>query len=270
MRLIRIASPIPHQPPITAVDCGNGSALPLAGTPFGPLEPTGEPVAIGRLLAPLIPPVIMGIGLNYRAHAAEQGKEPPERPMMFMKNPAAISGPGDDIIVPGVCQDREQVDFECELGVVIGRSCRDVSLANALDYVLGYTAANDVSARWWQKHAGGGQFNRGKSFDTFCPIGPCIVTGDELGDPGRLRVQTRVNGATMQDSNTSDLIFPVAELIAFLSQGTTLLAGTLILTGTPGGVGFARTPPVFLRDGDVVEVEVEKIGTLRNAVVFEK
>lgn len=270
MKLIRFASPAANHPPISAVDCGDGTALPLAGSPFGPLEPAGEPISIGRLLAPVVPPVIMGIGLNYRAHAAEQGKEPPERPMMFMKNPAAVSGPTDEIIVPRVCQDRDQVDFECELAVVIGRTCRDVSVADALDFVLGYTAANDVSARWWQKNAGGGQFNRGKSFDTFCPIGPCIVTGDELGDPGNLRVQTRVKGETMQDSNTSDLIFPVAELIAFLSQGTTLLAGTLILTGTPGGVGFARTPPVYLHDGDVVEVEVEKIGTLRNAVVFEK
>ncbi len=269
MRLIRFASPATGNLPITAIDCGDGNALPLAGTPFGPLEPVGEPIPIGRLLAPLVPPVVMGIGLNYRAHAAEQGKEPPERPMMFMKNPAAITGPGDEIVVPRVCQEREQVDFECELAVVIGRTCRNVPVGRAMDYVLGYTAANDVSARWWQKHGGGGQFNRGKSFDTFCPIGPCLVTGDELGDPGQLRVQTRVNGETMQDSNTSDLIFSVADLIAFLSQGTTLLAGTLILTGTPGGVGFARTPPVYLRDGDVVEVEVEKIGTLKNRVVLE-
>lgn len=270
MRLIRFLPDRVSSPPITAVDCGDGTALPLAGTPFGPLEPAGEPIPVGRLLAPLVPPVIMGIGLNYRAHAAEQGKEPPERPMMFMKNPAAVSGPTDDIVVPHVCQEREQVDFECELAVVIGRKCRDVSANDSIDCVLGYTAANDVSARWWQKHAGGGQFNRGKSFDSFCPIGPCIVTPDELGDPGNLRVQTRVNGATMQDSNTSDLIFSVAELIAFLSQGTTLLPGTLILTGTPGGVGFARTPAVYLHDGDVVEVEVEKIGTLRNRVVYEQ
>lgn len=269
MRLIRFASPTHPGPPITAVDCGDGTALPLAGAALGPLEPAGEPIPIGRLLAPLVPPVVMGIGLNYRAHAAEQGKEPPERPMMFMKNPAAVCGPNDDIIIPDVCQDRQQVDFECELGVIIGRACKNVQAEHALEFVLGYTAANDVSARWWQKHAGGGQFNRGKSFDTFCPIGPCIVTGDELGDPGILRVQTRVNGQTMQDSNTSDLIFPVAELIAFLSQGTTLLPGTLILTGTPGGVGFARTPPVWLCDGDMVEVEVETIGVLRNRVVYE-
>ncbi len=270
MRLIRFVPQGTSASPISGVDCGDGTALPLAGNPFGPLEPSGEPILVGRLLAPLIPPVIMGIGLNYRAHAAEQGKEPPERPMMFMKNPAAICGPTDDIVVPRVCQERQQVDFECELAVIIGRRCRDVSANVAIECILGYTAANDVSARWWQKHAGGGQFNRGKSFDTFCPIGPSIVTPDELTEPGNLRVQTRVNGETMQDSNTSDLIFSVAELIAFLSQGTTLLPGTLILTGTPGGVGFARTPPVFLRNGDIVEVEVEKIGVLRNPVVYER
>jgi len=270
MRLIRFTTDAAPDRPLTGVDCGDGHALPLAGTALGPLEPIGEPVPIGRLHAPIQPPVIMGIGLNYRAHAAEQGKEPPQRPMLFMKNPAAICGPVDDIVVPRICQDHDQVDFECELGVVIGRTCRDVPAAQAPDYVLGYTAANDVSARWWQKHAGGGQFCRGKSFDTFCPIGPCIVTPDELGDPDALRVMTRVNGETMQDSNTSDLIFPVAELIAFLSQGTTLLPGTLILTGTPGGVGFARTPPVWLRDGDVVEVEVETIGVLRNRVAYER
>lgn len=269
MRLIRFSTEAAPDRPVTGVDCGDGHALPLAGSILGPLEPVGEPIAVGRLHAPLHPPAILGIGLNYRAHAAEQGKEPPERPMMFMKNPASVCGPVDDIVVPRVCQEREQVDFECELAVVIGRACRDVPAERALDHVLGCTAANDVSARWWQKHAGGGQFCRGKSFDTFCPIGPCVVTLDELGDLGRLRVQTRVNGETMQDSNTSDLIFSVPQLIAFLSEGTTLVPGTLILTGTPGGVGFARTPPVWLRDGDVVEVEVEKIGVLRNRVAFE-
>lgn len=270
MRLIRFTTAAAPDRPVTGADCGDGFALPLAGGALGPFEPIGEPLPIGRLLAPIEPAVIMGIGLNYRAHAAEQGKEPPERPMMFMKNPAAVCGPLDDIRVPRVCQDREQVDFECELAVVIGRLCRDVPVERALGHVLGCTAANDVSARWWQKHGGGGQFCRGKSFDTFCPIGPCIVTPDELGDAGDLRLMTRVNGETMQESSTSDLIFSIAELIAYLSEGTTLRPGTLILTGTPGGVGFARTPPVWLHDGDVVEVEVEKIGVLRNRVVYER
>ena len=255
---------------MTGINCGDGHALPLAG-PFltGPIEPVGEPVPVGALLAPFDPPVILGIGLNYRAHALEQGKEPPQRPMLFMKNPAAACGPADDIRVPKVCQSPEQVDFECELAVVIGKPCRDVNLGNAMEFVLGYAAANDVSARWWQKHGGGGQFNRGKSFDTFCPFGPCVVTTDEIPDPGRLRLRTRLNGRVMQDSTTADLIFSVPELIVFLSQGTTLLPGTLILTGTPSGVGFARTPPVYMKDGDVVEVEVEGIGALRNRVVYE-
>ena len=209
-------------------------------------------------------------GGRHRAHAEEQGKEPPRRPMMFMKNPASICGPTDDIVIPKVCQEPEQVDIECELAVVIGRACRDATIENALDFVLGYTAANDVSARWWQKEAGGGQFCRGKSFDTFCPIGPAIVTTDNLPDPQALRLTTRVNGETMQDSTTGDMIFSVAELIAFLSQGTTLLPGTILLTGTPQGVGFARTPPVWLKDGDVVEVEVEGIGVLRNLVTAER
>lgn len=271
MRIIRFANPSNPDRLITAIDCGDGSALPLAGTALDPLEPLDEPIQIpATLAAPIAPPVIMGIGMNYRAHALEQGKEPPERPMMFMKNPAAINTPTGDIVVPRVCQDRPQVDFECELAIVIAKPARNVARQDALDYVLGYTAANDVSARWWQKHGGGGQFNRGKSFDTFCPIGPCIVTTDELTDPGNLRITTRLNGQTMQDSSTSDLIFPVPELIAFLSQGTTLLPGTVILTGTPGGVGFARDPAVFMNDGDIVEVEVQNIGTLRNKVVFEK
>ncbi len=217
---------------------------------------------------------IIGVGMNYAAHAKEQGKGVPERPMLFTKNPLSAGLSGDDIVVPTICQDRPQVDFEAELGVIIGRRpsgrmVRDVPKEEALACVLGYVAGNDVSARWWQKDGSGGQFNRGKSFDTFCPIGPRVVPPAELGDPQRLRVCCRVNGETMQDSNTGDMIFDVATLIHEISRGTTLLPGTLIMTGTPGGVGFARTPPVFLKAGDEVEVEVERIGILRNAVRFE-
>jgi len=253
---------------LTGVDCGDGTALPLRGSALDPIEPIEEPIAFerDRLMAPLNPRCIMGIGLNYRQHALEQGKEPPSRPMMFMKNPASVCGPFDDIVIPEVCRNREQVDYECELAVVIGRTARDVSLESALDYVLGYTAANDVSARWWQKEAGGGQFCRGKSFDTFCPLGPSLVTADEIPDPQCLKLTTRLNGETMQESTTGDMIFSVAELIAFLSEGTTLEAGTVILTGTPSGGGFARDPKRFLKDGDVVEVEVEGIGVLVNGV----
>lgn len=268
MRLIRFQD-YDDGHPITGADCGDGTALPLAGNVFDPIEPIGEPVPIGRLLPPVSPTVIMGIGLNYRAHAAEQGKEPPDRPMMFMKNPASVVGPEDPIFIPRVCQDQPQTDYECELAVVIGRQARDVSVDEALDYVLGYTVANDVSARWWQKNAGGGQFCRGKSFDTFCPIGPAIVTPEDIPDPQSLRLQTRLNGETMQDSSTADMIFSVAELISFLSEGTTLLAGTLVLTGTPEGVGFARDPRVWMTDGDTIEVEVESIGVLSNPVIHE-
>src|SRR5690606_20129859 len=147
--------------------------------------------------------------------------------------------------------------------------CRDVDARDAFDFILGYTVANDVSARWWQKEGGGGQFCRGKSFDTFCPLGPAIVTRDDVPDPDRLRLATRLNGQTMQESSTTDMIFSVAELVAFLSQGTTLKPGTVILTGTPQGVGFARQPPVWLKDGDVVEIEVESVGVLKNRVRAE-
>jgi len=163
-----------------------------------------------------------------------------------------------------------EVDYETELAVVIGRAAKDVDTAEALHYVLGYTAANDVSARRWQGKRGAGQWVRGKSFDTFCPLGPELVTPDELEDPQNLRLTCVLNGQVMQDANTSDMIFPVAELISYLSSGATLLPGTVILTGTPSGVGFTRKPPVFLMPGDTVEVSVEGIGTLRNPVELQK
>jgi len=180
-----------------------------------------------------------------------------------------VIGPDEPIVIPKVCRDRPQVDFEVELGVVIGRAARDVPIESALDHVLGYVIANDVSARWWQKEAGGGQFCRGKSFDTFCPLGPCLVTRDEVPDPQSLRLSTKVDGAVMQDSTTADMIFPVAELISFLSEDTTLRPGTLILTGTPEGVGFAREPRFWLEPGMTVEMEITGLGVLRNVVAAE-
>lgn len=212
---------------------------------------------------------IIGVGMNYAKHAHEQGKGVPERPMLFTKNPMAACLNGDEIVVPKLCQDRPQVDFESELGVVIGQQTRDVAKSDALKAVLGYCSANDVSARWWQKDGSGGQFCRGKSFDTFCPIGPALVPASEVKDPQNLRVTTKLNGQLMQDANTSDMIFDVATLIHEISRGTTILPGTLILTGTPSGVGFARTPPIFLKQGDVVEVEVGHLGVLKNSVRFE-
>lgn len=256
---------------ITAVDCNDGTALPLAGSVFASIEPIDEPIPFDfdNLIAPLDPAVILAIGRNYEAHATEQGKKPPERPMLFMKNVSATTGPFDDIIIPKCCQEIDQTDFEGELAVVIGQPARDVRPEKAFDYILGYTVANDVSARWWQKEAGGGQFCRGKSFDTFCPLGPSIITTDEITDPQNLDIKTTLNDEVMQSSNTRHMIFPVAELIAFLSQGTTLVPGTVILTGTPSGVGFARKPPVFLHDGDRVEITIQNVGTIRNHVRTE-
>lgn len=212
---------------------------------------------------------IIGVGMNYAKHAEEQGKGVPERPMLFTKNPMSACLSGDAIMVPKICQDRPQVDFEAELGVVIGEKTRDISKTDALKAVLGYCSANDVSARWWQKDGSGGQFCRGKSFDTFCPIGPSLVPASEVKNPQNLRLTTKLNGTLMQDANTSDMIFDVATLIHEISRGTTILPGTLIVTGTPSGVGFARTPPIFLKAGDRVEVEVEGLGVLTNTVRFE-
>lgn len=238
---------------IPAMDLIRGVSGVLVRTPTGEL-PLG---------------LILGIGRNYAEHAREQGAVPPERPMVFQKSPASACLSGEAIVVPKVCQDREQVDFEAELAVVIGRAAKDVPEAAALEFVLGYCCANDVSARWWQREGSGGQFSRGKSFDTFCPLGPRLVPAAAIADPQALRVRCRVNGRTMQDGTTADMIFPVAALIAELSRGATLPPGTVILTGTPSGVGMARTPPVWLRDGDVVEVEIDGLGTLHNRVRFE-
>lgn len=213
---------------------------------------------------------IIGIGRNYAEHASEQGAALPDRPMIFTKNPASAILDGDDIVIHPICRDPatggEQVDFEAELAVIIGRAVRDVAEDDALENVLGYCCGNDVSARWWQKSGSGGQFCRGKSFDTFCPLGPRVVPAREIDDPQRLRIRCRVSGETMQDDTTASMIFPVRTLIAELSRGMTLLPGTVILTGTPSGVGMARKPPRYLRDGDVVEVEIEGIGVLRNRV----
>jgi 2-keto-4-pentenoate hydratase/2-oxohepta-3-ene-1,7-dioic acid hydratase in catechol pathway len=221
---------------------------------------------------PLTIPMILAIGKNYADHAKEQGAAVPTRPVVFAKNISALALNDEAIVIPKVCQDREQVDFEGELGIVVGsyngRACKDVSLAEALYFVMGYCACNDVSARWWQKEGGGGQFVRGKSFDTFCPISP-ITPAHDVPDTGNLRIVTRVNGQVMQDASTREMIFNVATLIHELSKGTTLLPGTLILTGTPAGVGMSRTPPVWLKAGDQVEVEIEKVGKVSNRVRSE-
>lgn len=243
-----------------------GRAVLLDGDLFAGLAETGRSVMINKILAPLYPVAILCIGLNYRLHAGEFGAELPRYPILFMKNPAAVAHPGDPILLPPSCQSPPQVDYEAELVVVIGRAAKDVAVERALEYVLGYTIGNDVSARRWQKEAGGGQWVRGKSFDTFCPLGPVLVTCDEIPDPQNLAITCRLNGVTMQEGNTRDMLFPVAELIAYLSSGTTLLPGTVIMTGTPAGVGFVRNPPVWLSDGDIVEITIDPIGTLVNPI----
>ena len=248
----------------------DGRLEPLQGDLFGDLVPTGETAAAAAILAPLEPRAILCIGLNYRRHAAETGAAIPEYPVLFMKSPGAVQHPEAPILLPTTLASH-QVDYEGELAVVIGRTCRNVSHAEALDVVVGYTCANDVSARDWQKQQrlGGGQWCRGKSFDSFAPLGPCLVTADDIPDPQALTLRTRLNGATVQEASTADMIFPVAAIIEFLSASTTLQAGTVILTGTPSGVGMAADPPRWLKPGDTVEVEIEGIGVLRNRVIKE-
>lgn len=246
----------------------DGSALKLNGYLFSSPQITSEKALIARLLAPIQPTAIIGIGQNYRKHAEEIGANIPEFPVVFFKGINSIQHPDKPIQLPTHLKSHE-VDYECELAVVIGKTCKNVSRKNALEYVLGYTCANDVSARDWQIKFGGSQWCRGKSFDTFCPMGPCLVTRDEIPNPGALRLRTLVNGQVMQDSNTGDMIFDIPTLIEFLSGSTTLLPGTVILTGTPQGVGRAQNPPRWLTAGDNVTVEIEKIGALTNPVLLE-
>jgi 2-keto-4-pentenoate hydratase/2-oxohepta-3-ene-1,7-dioic acid hydratase in catechol pathway len=246
----------------------DGSARAIAGDLFGAFTVTDQTVVPGKRLAPVVPVNVLAIGLNYRKHAAEGGKGVPERPMLFIKSTNSVQHPGDPIELPLKLASHE-VDYECELAVIIGKTCKNATRANALDFVLGYTAANDVSARDWQMRLNGGQFCQGKSFDTFCPLGPVLVTKEEIPDPNQLQIRTVLNGQTMQDCSTSDMVFDVPTLIEFLSGSKTLLPGTVILTGTPHGVGYARKPPVFLQAGDTVSIELEKVGTLTNPVVNE-
>jgi 2-keto-4-pentenoate hydratase/2-oxohepta-3-ene-1,7-dioic acid hydratase in catechol pathway len=242
--------------------------LAIEGDVFGEHRLTDRPAAIAKLLAPIAPVQILCIGLNYRRHAEESNAKVPEQPVLFVKGVNSLAHPDDPIVLPRHLRS-DEVDYECELAVVIGKDCKNVSRERALDYVLGYTCANDVSARDWQLKKGGGQWCRGKFFDTFSPLGPCLVTTDEIRDPNALAIRTIVSGETLQDWNTRDMIFDVRTLISFLSGSTTLPAGTVILTGTPHGVGIGRTPPRYLRPGDTVTIEIEGIGRLTNSVVEE-
>ena len=215
-----------------------------------------------RLLPPISRPgKIVAIGLNYRDHCVEQGIEPPTIPLIFAKFPTSITGPYGPIVLPA---DDMQVDYEAELGVVIGRNATRVKASDALDCVAGYLVLNDVSARKWQ--FSDKQWVRGKSCDTFCPIGPWLTTRDEVPDPHALHISTRVNGQVLQDSNTHHLIFQIPELIEFITASITLEPGDIIATGTPVGVGCFRNPPIYLKSGDVVEIEIERLGKIRNSV----
>ena len=266
MRTIRYLSP--HGVRFACEQNGN-SYLDIEGDIFRDFEITDHESKIVKILAPIEPRAILCIGLNYRKLAETTGSKFPEHPDLFMKGPNTLQNPDDPIVLPTHLRS-DSVDYECELAVIIGRECKNVSKDRALDFVFGYTAANDVTARDWQTRWGGGQFCRGKSFDTFAPLGPRIITKDEIPDPNALRLATRVNGISRQDSHTSDMIFDVPALIEFSSGGSTLLPGTVILTGTPEGIGMTMSPPSYLAPGDWVEVKFKKIGVLRNPVVSEQ
>jgi 2-keto-4-pentenoate hydratase/2-oxohepta-3-ene-1,7-dioic acid hydratase in catechol pathway len=234
-------------PAMTAVESGNLPIFDLGDIDLG--SPIPRP---GKIIC---------IGLNYRNHAIESGMEIPKSPIIFSKFQTSVIGSEEPILLP---PGSSQVDFEAELAVIIGRRAKDVKAEDAMNYVFGYTNFNDVSARDFQ--FADGQWQRGKSCDTFAPMGPFVATKDEIADPHNLRIQFRLNGGTMQDSTTSELIFRIPELIEFLSASITLEPGDVIATGTPPGVGFARKPPVFMKDGDVAEVEIEGLGILINPV----
>ena len=237
----------------------------LAGAPWERIRTSGKKYAFAsvKLLAPVAPPDVIAIGLNYRRHADESGFKYPPAPVIFLKLAGSVTGPETDILLPAMAP--TEVDYECELALVIGRTCRSVSEADALKYVLGCTCGNDVSARDCQTRLDS-QWARGKSFETFCPLGPWIET--DL-DPDNQEIALVLNGTTMQASSTSDMIFSCRKLVSYCSRVCTLRPGTVIMSGTPAGVGFARKPQVFLKPGDTVEVRISGIGVLRNGVRAE-
>jgi 2-keto-4-pentenoate hydratase/2-oxohepta-3-ene-1,7-dioic acid hydratase in catechol pathway len=240
----------------------------IEGNIFENFKVTDQIMAIKKILSPVSTPHILGIGLNYKKHAVETGMAHPEIPVLFLKAAGTLIGTMEPIVLPKAGPD--QVDYEAELAIIIGKKGKNIPVQRALDYVLGYTCANDISARDWQIRKQKTQWARGKSFDTFCPLGPWLVTKDEITNPHNLWIQSEINGKTYQDANTADMIFDIPTIISNLSLSFTLFPGTVILTGTPNGVGFTRIPPTFLKPGDMVTVDIEKIGRLTNPVVMER
>jgi len=240
----------------------------IEGDIFEDFVVTDHVEIIETLLAPLAPQNIFALGFNYRKHAEEADAQYPEIPEVFMKATTSVTGSGTNIVMPKA--GAHEVDYEGELALIIGKEAKNVEPEEADRYILGYSCANDVSARDWQWKKQRTQWVRAKSFDTFCPLGPCIVTKEEIKNPRALGIRTLVNGATMQESNTSHMIFDIYEIVSNLSQSVTLRPGTVILTGTPEGVGFTRTPPVYLSEGDEITVSIEGVGTLINTVIKEQ
>lgn len=239
--------------------------FPCSGDPFTGLTKQKKVLDLSsvKLLSPISPPNVVCVGLNYRKHAEEAGVNFPSKPLIFLKATTSVCGPGDPIVLP--LHDPEKIDYEVELAIVIGKRAKWITEEKVPEVILGYTIANDVSNRSAQFQES--QWARGKSYDTFCPLGPMIVT-DLDGD--HLNLICRLDGKVMQTSNTSDMIFSTRQLVSYISECMTLLPGTVILTGTPEGVGFVRKPPVFLKEGQMVECEIEGIGTLSNPVVRQR
>jgi len=248
----------PHRPEV---------AKPIKGEPWNPRSVGDHEEPIERLLAPVAPVNILALGINYRKHGEETALSAPSEPILFLKATSSVTGPGHPIELPAAGPN--QVDYEAELAVVIGKQAKNIAPSEAPDCIFGYTCANDVSARDWQFEKQKDQWARGKSFDTFCPLGPWIVTKDEIENPNDLAIRAVLNGRTVQESRTSEMIFDIPSIVSNLSRSMTLFPGTVILTGTPEGVGFTRRPPLFLRPGDAIHIEIEKIGTLINRVIRE-
>ncbi len=239
----------------------------MEGNIGGPYKITSREAAIKKILAPLVPVNILALGINYKKHGDETAMSYPEQPILFLKATTSIAGPDAPILLPAAGSDC--VDYEAELALIIGRKAKNIKPAEVMDYIFGYTCANDVSARDWQFDLQKAQWARGKSFDTFCPLGPWIVTKEDIANADDLGIRAILNGQSVQESRTSQMIFNIAETVSNLSRSMTLLPGTVILTGTPAGVGFTRNPPLFLQDGDVISIEIEEIGTLTNKVIKE-